>query len=166
MNKIRVIENQVQSIDIMPTLLDFLGITVPVESQGNSIKPLIEGKYNESFNKYVFVERPLWEERDFIQPTEDIAVRTTEWKLIYRNNWEGSNRPSLWGSVSGKNITVRDFELYNLRQDPYEQNNVAQSHPQIVEELKQPLFLWWGNVSRFRIEKQFKFNVTQIFPYP
>lgn len=57
-----VIENQAQSIDVLPTILDFLGIRASHQVEGLSLSPLISGTAKEDFNKYVFLERtPLGE---------------------------------------------------------------------------------------------------------
>lgn len=55
--KAKVINDQVENVDIMPTLLDLLGVAVPDEVQGRSLVPLLAGSrsgpermaYSESF---------------------------------------------------------------------------------------------------------------------
>jgi len=44
-----VVKELVEGIDVVPTILDYCGIQIPRVVQGNSLKPLIEGK--ESFNR-------------------------------------------------------------------------------------------------------------------
>ena len=63
-----VVESQTQSIDLLPTILDFLNIPKPHQVEGFSLVSVIEGKNNKTSKDYVFVERtPLWE-RVLLQP--------------------------------------------------------------------------------------------------
>lgn len=103
---------QVQLIDIMPTILDFLGIPINKEAQGLSLVPLIEGKsVKDDFNRYAYSEAS----------TNKYALRTNEYKLIYNN---------------GK------FELYDLKEDKMEMNDLSKQMPEIVYELTQRLAKW------------------------
>ncbi len=45
----------VSQVDIMPTILDYLGIAIPESCQGKSLKPLIEGRAEE-MNQFIFAE--------------------------------------------------------------------------------------------------------------
>jgi len=58
----RRIQEQVQGIDIMPTVLGYLDIPVPHEAQGSNLLPLIRGDRPVKFSEYAFIERmPWWE---------------------------------------------------------------------------------------------------------
>jgi len=159
------IEEQVQSIDIMPTILDMLGNTIPAQAEGTSAKSLIEGKISE-FNKYVFIERPLWEERQSFNPHTDIAVRTKEWKLIYRKSADTLGKISLWSKVSNQTFNISKFELYNLKEDPMEQRNVFDENPEIASTMVQKVLEWDAKITKIVESKRINGNLTQIFPYP
>lgn len=152
------ISNQVRGVDIAPTILDMVGIALSNESQGKSLIPIIQGKENESLSAYI-TRTPLWEEVlfwiirndylsfDFIDSLDnsthaDIAIRTNEWKLIYRQSREIEEKISWYGFISNKTIKRDEFELYDLEEDPYEQINVIGDYPDIAEELKKDLLLW------------------------
>ncbi len=49
------IDSLVSQVDILPTILDYLGIQIPEQCQGKSLKPLIEGQA-EAVNEFVFAE--------------------------------------------------------------------------------------------------------------
>lgn len=66
----RIINNQTQLIDILPTVLDSLNIEIPNQLQGESLLPLIEGKDNK--------DRTAYSELDNL-----VSVRTSNFKLIY-----------------------------------------------------------------------------------
>jgi arylsulfatase A-like enzyme len=63
-------ENLVQSIDILPTVLDILGIPVPTIAEGTSLVPSINNPGTET-NEFIF---SLW--------TGVSSIRTKEWKYI------------------------------------------------------------------------------------
>lgn len=69
--KKKIIRTQVQLIDIMPTILDFLNITISIrEVQGKSLLPVIKNRVNKNFNRYVYSHYG------------NGIVRSRRWKLI------------------------------------------------------------------------------------
>lgn len=107
----RTVKELVRSVDIFPTVLDFLDIAPPEgEIQGRSLKALMEGKadtprvaYADQINLWdanakMLERRP---QADFIH----VAMNDTH-KLIYRPSFPGQS------------------ELYNWRQDPAESRNL------------------------------------------
>ncbi len=175
-----IIERQVQSIDVLPTILDFLNIPKHHQVEGNSLAPLIAGKAPEDFNRYVFIERiSLWKESGnrFIplennQPffyllgtfqdlqgdpffrQRDAAIRTNEWKLIYRKSKDFQEKYSWWRILSKDKQKRRDYELYNLKTDPEERENVIDEYPIVAENLKERLRLFIEKTEGTEIEAQ------------
>jgi arylsulfatase A-like enzyme len=118
-NKNAVIPDQVRGIDIMPTLLDLLGIKMPpkVKKQvkGVSLRPLINGEH---------LKLDAFSETDYRFYTSKRSIRTADgWKFIYT-------------------METRQKELYNLTADPAESVNLADKEPRIAYELEQKLFIW------------------------
>jgi len=70
-SKAKEVSSLVQSIDIMPTILDLIGINIPNQVQGVSLLPLIEGK-NISLNEYVYGETFKYLS----------SIRSSNWKYI------------------------------------------------------------------------------------
>ncbi|MGB9604412.1 MAG: sulfatase family protein, partial [Bryobacteraceae bacterium] len=97
--------------DVMPTVLDLLGVTAPRRVTGHSLVGMIERD-----------ERSPYGDRIVTGWGEHGAVRTPEWCYIGR--W--SRGPQF-------------EELYDLRGDPEELNNVASQHPSVVKELREHL---------------------------
>ncbi len=64
-----------QTVDIMPTLLDLLGIPIPHEAQGKSWADFINNKSSLPLHKYVFG-----------QHSEMSSIRSKEWKFILYKN--------------------------------------------------------------------------------
>lgn len=114
--------NVVSTIDLLPTLLDFLEIKKPAGIQGYSLKPLMT-KGEDVRPHHVFLES-----------NTQLAVRTEAWKLIGPRREGYSNQ----------------FELYNLKDDPDEKNNLygkGYNEQKILEPLLQG---WWEKVSSSR----------------
>jgi arylsulfatase A-like enzyme len=112
--KNKIIDAQVRSIDIMPTILDILDIPLNNKIDGASLESLISGKGN--FSHYAI---GAWK-NEF---ENFMSIRTNEWKFIYDFN----------------NQTEK---LYNLKEDPKETKNVVNEEPEIAENLKLKLSRW------------------------
>jgi len=80
------------------------------------------------------------------------AIRRGDWKLLYNGNIGANNA----GPVEQK-----VFELFNLADDPYEKNNLADKYPQKFQELKHRLEQYAAeavkpNIPPNRMPKDFK----------
>ena len=108
----------------MPTLLDHVQIekdTSFEEFDGESLIPLIFGKYMEEKIAYTETGNPLDEKKPPRVPNTK-SVRTSEWKLIL-NEYNGEK------------------ELYNLINDPNETQNLIGQHKEIEEKLWNELLI-------------------------
>jgi arylsulfatase A-like enzyme len=118
------IDPATRSIDVMPTLLDLLGIDPPTEIDGSSLLPIINGDKRDG--------RPIVSSTSFVDNPDDengvvskLCYRTENWKLI-RNLKEDR-----YGN---------EFqEFYDLNEDPNETTNLAEECPNKVEELSAQL---------------------------
>jgi len=112
------IKQQIRTVDFMPTILDFLNISLDTtysNLDGESLLPLIDGK---SFSEnYAFSEtgNPLHEKSPPKEPNTK-SIRSSEWKLIF-NDYNQTK------------------ELYNLQLDPDETNNLIGTGEKIEEVL-------------------------------
>lgn len=168
----RTVEDQVQSIDVLPTILDLVGIAKYQLAEGQSLAPLIEGQHFE--DRPIFIERiPLWEQFSVaVIPNvssyyEDFAVRTSEWKLIYRQSaaWENDRNNNWYSYITGLNITYPIYELYNIKTDPMEQNNLISQRPDIASQLNATLQNWITQRQPAFFNRT-EAHPTAIFPYP
>jgi len=115
----KTIQSQVSTLDIMPTVLQILNIqqndTIKAQMKGISLVPAMQGKN---------VSRDVYSETDYRLYTHERAIITANgWKFI---------------------LTLAEFpnktyfkELYNLKTDPKEENNLVSSEPKIAYELEQ-----------------------------
>jgi arylsulfatase A-like enzyme len=126
----------VRSIDIVPTLLDALDIEDPAGKLSPDGQSLQDGtypdiSYMETYHGQLTRENKLThklnEQYDFGWSEIDclVGARTNEWKLICTAN--GGYEPS---------------ELYHIAQDPGEERNVIDDHPDVVEELFNHIEEW------------------------
>ncbi|WP_203532530.1 sulfatase-like hydrolase/transferase [Draconibacterium halophilum] len=97
------IDDMALNIDVPATIADLAGVKVPESWHGKSLMPVVTGKQKSIDRDTILIEH-LWEFEN-IPPSE--GVRTSEWKYMrYVNN---------------KSLE----ELYNLKDDPKEINNLA-----------------------------------------
>ena len=92
-----------QNIDFAPTFLDLCGIEIPADMQGISFKPLLEGKKVKNWRKYLYYH--YYEFPGFHSVRAHYGIKGKRYKLIHfykDNNWE----------------------LYDLKTDPHEMNNI------------------------------------------
>jgi N-acetylglucosamine-6-sulfatase len=120
-----VFSEVVQNIDVAPTLLDYAGVKKPVQMQGSSFLPILKKQpqtttwRNRAFYEY------YWE-YDFPQTPTLFAVRTERYKYIFNYG--------IWDTN----------ELYDLKADPEEVNNLIKSpaHQEVAKQLRSELFDW------------------------
>ena len=107
-------------IDIMPTCLEIAGVTYPSVYNSNSIIP-VEGKslvpaFN---NQNIIREFMFWEH------SANRAIRMGDWKLVAKVRNQMRFIPA----------DENAWELYNLKNDPSEMNNLATKYPEKVREM-------------------------------
>lgn len=99
--------------DVLPTLCEIANVSVPEDVDGISFLPSLLGKGEQMQHEYLY-----WE---FPELAGEQAIRMGDWKAIRRNIKKG-------------NMSI---ELYNLKEDIQEQNNVAKEHPEIVAQMEE-----------------------------
>lgn len=99
-------------IDIVPTILDVVGIEKPTEWEGEPIPPAPGRSLVPAFQKDVTIDRDLlwWLHEG------NRAVRVGDWKLVAAKN--------------------DPWELYDLREDRAESHNLAAEQPEKAKELE------------------------------
>lgn len=105
-----VVERMVRSLDIVPSVLDILGLPNGHPCDGESLRPLLGGDAGAYQPTQAISE--VW--------TKHLAIRTEEWKLI-ANYVEGRK------------------ELYDLRRDPEEARNLIGERPEVAKRLEEAL---------------------------
>lgn len=116
-----VVERQVELVDLYPTLLDLLGVEREHPVQGRSLLPLLTGGE--------WTPRDAYSEHTNIKTWERKAFRSDRFKFV-----KSIPRPSR----RNRGATPY-FELYDLRRDPGEHDDLSQRHPEVVERLNERL---------------------------
>lgn len=110
-----IISEQVQSIDIIPTLLDSLKIESPNKTQGMSLLQLISGKREQN------------SECAFTTSLGGVSIRTKDWKLIHdfkASEYELYNLSNDPGEVNNLVSVEKDrFEYLRQKLSKYELEN-------------------------------------------
>ncbi len=119
-----VIDRVVELIDVLPTLLELLGLEAPAEQHGVSLVRLLERPDAGG------TERPAFSEYD------DTAIRTVMsggWKLIVNPD---AVDPVCVPGAPDFPFPIEPLELYDLTADPGETRNLAAERPDVVDELR------------------------------
>ncbi len=95
-----VVRESVSQIDYMPTILDYMGLPIPEKIHGRSMRPLIEGR------------KVAWRDYSFCQRGSELRMlRTDRYKYLF-------------------SATRRVLALYDLKNDPHEDHNLARDPAQ------------------------------------
>jgi arylsulfatase A-like enzyme len=132
------VDEVVESIDILPTLLDFSGLPHPTSIQGQSLVPLLKMKAGISATwkrrPAITEQPPMRLDTDAPDPKherdtswESFAINDGEWKLIHHTIWP-EGRP--------------EYELFDAKRDLLDQRNVSAEHPDAVQRLAKALDGW------------------------
>ena len=108
------ISQQVSNVDIFPTILDILGFSDNSQRDGRSLIPYFRGDNMEERGVYLhtipYVEKSV---------DDKVGIRTSKYKY-FRYARESSEK----------------INLYDLGQDPQENNNIASENPAVVKEME------------------------------
>ncbi|WP_346237028.1 sulfatase [Niabella insulamsoli] len=110
------------NVDIAPTLLDWAGIDIPKDVQGNSMKNLLKHGKDDTWRKEIYYH---YYEKSF-GLTPHYGVKTDRYKLIH-----------FYGPIDS-------WELYDLKKDENEMHNLIDqpAHAGLVNQLKQRIVYW------------------------
>jgi arylsulfatase len=96
--------------DMLATFADMVDMQLAEQTDGISFLPTLLGEENQVQHEFMYWEFPEY--------GGQVAIRMGDWKVI-RQHLKDDKQPTL--------------ELYNLKDDPTEQVNIAAMHPEILE---------------------------------
>jgi hypothetical protein len=115
-------DEMVMNLDFAPTFLDYAGIEIPAEMQGESMRPMLKGEGQDAWRKevyYHYYEYP----KGGHYVKRHYGVRTERYKLIHYY------------------FDIDEWELFDLEQDPAEMFNLygQPGYEGITDSLKEKL---------------------------
>jgi arylsulfatase len=129
----------VETVDVLPTLLDFAGIPLPENCQGRSLAPLVRGGAYAA-REAVFSENIIPEvitggggvEMPYVPGKGVAGIRHPDAKMVRTRRWKLNYYPGNGG------------ELYELEKDPGETRNLYSdpAHANVVRDLQQQILDW------------------------
>jgi arylsulfatase A-like enzyme len=143
----QVYDAMISHIDLFPTLCEYLNIAPPSWLQGKSLLPVIRGEHDE-INDAIFAEVTY---HAAYEPQR--AIRTQRHKYIRRYgertkpvlpNCDDSLSKDLWLAAGWQEREVATEQLYDLRFDPNEMQNLAAllAYADTLQDLRQRLDQW------------------------
>ncbi len=118
----KVIREFTESIDVPPTLLEMLGAEPFEVNQGRSMTSYLKTGQDANPRQSIFSE--------YLE-NEEACVKTGSWKLIHCTG----RRLRRDGYLTDNPLPGRYVELYDQQADPGEFSNVANLHPEVVQQL-------------------------------
>ena len=113
----KIISNQISTLDFFPTIFELVGIMQNNTKYSSSLVPLINNQ--PMTEKEIFLHTIPYEKES---PSDKIGMRTSKYKY-FRN----SKNPK------------KDVHLYDLENDPYENNNISKNNLPIIEKMEKLL---------------------------
>ena len=112
-------------IDMFQTFCQLAGAEIPSGIQkfdGTTLLPLLENPNADWPDRHLFVHQGRWAKGADPNGSKykSCAVRTTRWRF------------------------VNNKELYDISADPYETNDVAADHPDVIADLRKVYDAWWA----------------------
>lgn len=109
-----VVEAPASSTDVLPTLLEVLGLAPPGDIEGESLLPLIRGQ------------------------------ESGEERAAFSQLWDGAKAAIIYRRMKLiKDRATGSLELYDLARDPGEETNLAEAEHDIARDLEQRLDVWF-----------------------
>ena len=108
-----------QHKDLVPTILELASIQTDIEFDGRSLMPMVEGEVPSHESEF-YITECTWMRKH--------GWRTPHWKLIVALEPDFHFKPTI--------------ELYNLIEDPDENNNLAEALPDVVASLQDRMHAW------------------------
>jgi len=122
----RRIPEYVSTVDLGSTILNMVGVEVPAEYHGTSLVPLIEGR--PFIPPPVYCEHIPRNDSPFLGPEKTIDPEVRKYSVITQDGYKLIYNRNFYG-----------FELFNLKEDPREENNLYDAMPEKSAEMKKLL---------------------------
>ena len=141
------------AVDMVPTVLDALGIDPPHEVRGVAQSPLEGVSFAHTFGD---AEASTNHTTQYFEMFAHRAIDHDGWRAVCPwpgpNFTEAAQKGREFGSPTPPEVLAEleaeHWELYNITEDPAESNNVAGDHPDKLQELVR---LWWAEAGKYKV---------------
>ncbi|EAR02640.1 arylsulfatase [Maribacter sp. HTCC2170] len=144
------VETTTAHIDVLPTLSEICDVKLPENRKidGKSFTALFDGKEAEWQDRSLFF---YWTRR-YPELYQNMALQKGPYKLVGHTDY---------------NAQLNDFELFNLKDDPYEQHNLVADNNEIAASLRNELDLRFNElIASENIIEQPKIKIGTEFENP
>ena len=151
----KTLPQMTSNVDVLPTLLDLIGVPIPKNIEGLSCAGVLRGETAAGPRDKIYAQYT----DDAFRDNMSRCLRTERYKLI--RYFEAGRTPvyptdvdpKLYSAHMARCRTVKGarpvVELYDLQADPHELTNIAQQpqHAKVVRELSDSLWQWMESVN-------------------
>jgi len=128
-------------IDILPTLADIAGAKIPEQQvEGRSLLPLLNGAKSTLPDRFLFTQKARWKTGS--EPND--------------HQWKG------WAVRSDRYRLVGDA-LYDMIQDPGQNEDIAAKHPEVVQRMRQAYDRFWKEARPLMVNEDAPMSKTRPF---
>ncbi|WP_345683110.1 sulfatase-like hydrolase/transferase [Novipirellula caenicola] len=126
------IKGLTQVQDVLPTLVDLLGMNIPTETKfdGISLAPVLKGTQAVPEDRMMVINYSRMPFKTVQTTPNNPAVPRREGAVVLWKQWR----------------LLSDKQLYNLADDPLQTQNVIAEHPEVTRAMRAHLNAWWDGV--------------------
>jgi arylsulfatase A-like enzyme len=128
-------DQYVHAIDIVPTLLEVIGIEAPAVLDGVEQRPIEGVSFAATFDDAAAPEVRT------VQHYEMLGCRA-----LYQDGWKAVTYQEI--QVDEPRLDEAAWELYDLRADPSECHDLAEARPELLDALVER---WWAEAERYQV---------------
>ena len=140
-------------IDMVPTVLDALGLAPPEAIRGVPQTPLEGASFAHTFDD---ASAPTRHVTQYFEMFGHRAIHHDEWRAVCPWPAPSFTAAAATGRTLGQPITPEildeldrsGWELYRISEDPTESRDLAAEHP---EKLKELVALWWSEAEKYKV---------------
>ena len=122
-NKGKSYSGIVSTTDLFATILDLAGVDKPSYLTGSSLEPVINGEIFQRKKIIHYIKNPRVPGDPWANDSTGYSYRTDRWHFMW--------------------IPDRDFmELYDIENDPFEQDEISNEHIELVSSIKEEIIDW------------------------
>jgi arylsulfatase A-like enzyme len=130
----RDVNTLTKDIDLLPTLVDLCALhNRGSKPDGSSLRPFLHQSTARSAaawpDRTLFVDS---QRDELLVRWKETAVMTQRWRMV---------NPTLQGDPA-------KLELYDITQDPGQQNNIAAKNPEVIATLSRNYDAWWATIAQ------------------